>query len=172
MINKKIFEKVMVPGGILSPKDLTADEKRRLYAVMEERGASGAFAYTRFFRDGFAEWEIEGIWKAKIEYLQQLHTDEKLNIDVRLTETRPTPDGETYKYKHFCFTDGREIAFDITSPGDLWQFLGEIRHRIHFGEYMARLGMKSQTTVAKRFAVDDWKEYELTGIKQIIEVLE
>lgn len=171
-MDKKIFKKVMIPGGILSPKDMTAEEKRRLYALMEDRGASGAFTYTRFFRDGFAQWEIDGIWKVKIEYLQLLLTDEKLNIDVRNTETKLQSDGETYKWKHFCFLDGREISFDITFPGDFWRFLGDIRHRINFGEYMAKLGMKSQTTVAKRFSADDWKEYEQTGIRQIIEVFE
>lgn len=170
-MERDIFEKIEM-GMVLAPTDLTADEKKRLYAAMAQYGASEAFAYTRFFRDGFAEWEMDGVWKAKIEYLRQLHDDEKMDIEVRCTETVKHPEGDTYKYRHFYRTaDGEERSFDITANGDFWRFLGDVRRRRHFGEYMATLGMKSQTTVSKRFAVDNWKEYELSGVKQVINSL-
>ena len=169
-MQKDIFNKVE-QGMILMPNDLTADEKKQLYAAMTQYGASEAFAYTRFFRDGFAEWEIEGVWKAKIEYLRLLQTQEKVDIEVRCTETIQTEDGETYKYRHFYQVDGEERSFDITQPGDFWRFLGDVRRRHHFGEYMANLGMKSQTTVSKRFALDNWKDYELSGVRQVINSL-
>ena len=47
----------------------------------------------------------------------------------------------------------------------------DVRRRRHFGEYMANLGMKSQTTVSKRFALDNWKDYELSGVRQVINSL-
>ena len=167
-MTKEIFEKLS-GGGLLAPGDLTADEKKRLYAWMQQREASESFTYTRCFRDGFAEWELQGIWQAKVEYLRLLHTDEKVSVEVRCVETIKTKDGETYRYRHFYTVDGEERSFDITQKGDFWRFLGDVRRRRHFGEYMARKGMKSQTTVTKRFAADDWKDYELSGIRSCIE---
>lgn len=170
-MQKEIFDKVGL-GMVLSPNDLTAAEKKQLYTAMEKRGSSEAFAYTRFFRDGFAQWELEGVWKAKAEYLQLLHTKGAIAIEVRRTETIPHPEGDICKYRHFYRTlDGNEGSFDITKKGDFWQFLGNIHHRIHFGVYMAALGMRSQTTVAKRFSVDNWKDYELDGVQQVINSL-
>lgn len=154
-MNRKDFEKVLVPYGAMAVADLTAEEKRQLYALMVRKGASEAFGYDRFFKEGFAQWEIDGIWQCKIDYLHHLHTDEKLELDIK---------GDNLV--HYT-ADGTERTFDLKQAGDFWRFLGDIRKRIHFGDYMSRLGMKSQTTVSKRFAVDDWKEYELTGIRQV-----
>jgi hypothetical protein len=95
-----------------------------------------------------------------------------MDIEVRCTETFKHPEGDIYKNRHFYRTaDGEERSFDITANGDFWRFLGDVRRRRHFGEYMATLGMKSQTTVSKRFAVDNWKEYELSGVRQVINSL-
>ena len=157
-------------GGLLSPTDLTADEKKRLYQWMQGLGASESFTYTRCFRDGFAQWELMGVWQAKVEYLRLLHTEEKVPIEVRCVETIKTEDGETYRYRHFYEVDGEERSFDITAKGDFWRFLGEVRKRQHFCDYMARLGMKSKTTVSKRFTADDWRDYELSGIRSSIQM--
>ena len=165
-----IFEKVFA-GGVLDPSDLTADEKKRLYLRMTDNGASEAFAYTRFFRDGFAQWEVDGILRAKIDYLHHLHTDEKVSFEVRCTETVATPDGETYKYRHFYEVDGEERSFDITQPGDYWRMLGELRRRTDFAQWMQQRGMMSEVTVRKRFSADDWRDYELVGIRQVIKSL-
>ena len=157
-------------GGLLSPTDLTADEKKRLYQWMQGLGASESFTYTRCFRDGFAQWELMGVWQAKVEYLRLLHTEEKVPIEVRCVETVKTEDGETYRYRHFYEVDGEERSFDITAKGDFWRFLGDVRRRYHFGEYMARLCMRSKTTVTKRSSVDDWRDYELSGIRSSIQM--
>lgn len=164
---KDIFKKVF-GGGILDPSDLTADEKKRLYQLMTDNGTSEAFAYTRFFRDGFAEWELDGIIKLKIDYLHHLHTDEKMPFEVRCTGTVPTKDGEVYKYRHFYEVDGEERSFDITQPGDYWRMLGEIRKRTDFATWMQQYGMMSEMTVRKRFSVDDWREFERIGVREVV----
>lgn len=169
-MTKEIFEKIF-EGGVLDPTDLTADEKKRLYLRMTDNGASEAFAYTRFFRDGFAQWEVEGILKAKIDYLHHLHTDEQVAFEVRCTETVATSDGETYRYRHFYEVDGEERSFDITKPGDYWRMLGELRRRTDFALWMQQRGMMSEVTVRKRFSADDWRDYELVGIREVVRQL-
>ncbi len=170
-MTKDVFLRLTTAGGVLTSQDMTADEKKRLYQLMTQHGASEAFAYTRCFRDGFDEWELQGVWQAKIEYLRLLHTEEKVETQMRCVETIQTEDGETYKYRHFYTVDGEERSFDLYTAGDFWRFLGEVRKRQHFCDYMARLGMKSKTTVSKRFSADDWRDYELSGVRHIIHTM-
>jgi hypothetical protein len=86
----------------------------------------------RFFRDGFAQWELTGIDTIKEKYLKDL------------------PDADT-----------------ITN--DFWTYLGELRRRQAFSDYMRDNGMRSAMTVAKRFAADDWKPFERIGILAILQ---
>ena len=167
-MTKEIFEKIF-EGGVLDPTDLTADEKKRLYLRMTDNGVSEAFAWTRFFRDGFSAWELVGIVKLKIDYLHYLHTEEKISFEVRCVETIPTKDGDVYKYRHFYDVDGEEHSFDITEPGDYWRMLGEIRKRTDFATWMQQFGMMSEMTVRKRFSTDDWREFERVGVRSIIQ---
>lgn len=158
----------MTPGGVLDKNDLTPDEKRGLYALMDINGASEGFSYDRFFRVGFQKWEIDGIWLTKIDYLRHLQCKEKIEMEVRCVKTIHTPDGDIFKHRYFYNDlEGKEQSFDINHPGDFWIMLGELRHRTHFGAWMACRGMRSQTTVTKRFSADDWKQYELRGIQSV-----
>lgn len=168
-MRKSIFKNVL-SGGTLTPSDLSPKEKVSLYALMQTLEGTTGFTYTRFFRDGFAQWEIDGIWKCKVEYVKHLQTQEKMDIEVRCVKTVQTPDGETYSYRHFYTgADGEEHSFDLTGKGDFWQFLGDIRHRVNFARWMADRGMMSEVTVRKRFLSDDWRQYELCGICNVVE---
>ena len=188
MNREKIHTMLSTPGQLLAPADLTADEKKRLYALFTAMGASDAFAYTRFFRDGFAEWELQGIWQCKIDYLDLLHCEENIDITFRaasfssvegaVSAAAPVVGnadpyrggaGATTTYLAHYTADGEEKHFDLLTPGDFWRMLGDTRHRWHFGEYMQQLGMLSYTTVSKRFASDDWRDYELHGIRNVME---
>ena len=166
-MTKKLIEKINVPQGVLAPDDLTADEKKQLFALMVRKGASTGFAYTRFFKEGFQPWELDGVTKVKIDYLRHLHTVEKVETEVRCAETLETPDGETYKYRHYYQVEDGERSFDITVAGDFWRFLGDVKRKTHFSQWMADRGMRSAMTVAKRFSADDWREYERIGIREI-----
>lgn len=167
-MTEAIFEKLN-GGGVLDAGDLTADEKKRLYRLMTDHEASEAFAYTRFFRDGFAGWELDGILKLKVDYLQRLHCEEKIEIEYRCVETIQTSDGETYRYRAFYpMPDGGESSIDLNTPGDYWRMLGELRRRTDFAQWMQQYGMMSEVTVRKRFSTDDWREFERVGVRSII----
>ena len=60
-MNIKVITKVMTPKGIFLSSDLTIDEKKVLYGLMQMYGAGQALAYDRFFKEGFDEWELQGI---------------------------------------------------------------------------------------------------------------
>ena len=154
--------------GILDSDDLTPEDKKRLFLLMTEHGASESFAYTRFFRDGFARWEIDGVLRLKVEYLDHLHRNEKIHIEHRLADTRKTPDGDICHYLTYYPTPDGERSFDMNEPGQYWDFLGNIRYRTHFANCMQHYGMMSEVTVRKRFSTDDWRDYERIGIEQII----
>lgn len=177
-MTKEIFAKIAIPQGVLAVSDLTPDEKKQLYAEMQRMGSSENFAYKRFFQDGFAQWELDGILALKMAYLAWLHDEEKVFLEVRCINERAVDGDDSIAcYRHFYRIppkagDGEsfeERTFDITAPGDFWRFLGEIGYRKRFGLFMADRGMKSYITVAKRFADDDWREWERIGIRQLTE---
>ena len=60
-MNIEVLTKAMKPKGIFLSSDLSIDEKKTLYGLMQMYGASTALAYDRFFKEGFDEWELEGI---------------------------------------------------------------------------------------------------------------
>lgn len=175
-MKKGIIDKITTPDMPLSADDLTADEKKRLYAAMEEQGATAAFAWARFFRDGFATWEILGIRRLQIDYLQYLHCEEKVQIEVRGEATDAThqpsdishqPSPITYRH-YYQMADGEERSFSLLTAGDFWRFLGDVKRRQAFSDWMRQRGMRSAVTVSKRFSADDWRGYELLGIEQIV----
>ena len=84
-MTKEIFKKILIPQGILAVSDMSADEKKELYQVMQKFGSSENFAYKRFFQDGFVQWEIDGISALKIAFINWLLTEEKIFIEVRQT---------------------------------------------------------------------------------------
>ena len=171
-MTKEIIEKITISQNVLANVDLTSDEKKLLYQEMERLGGSRMLAYTRFFRDGFSQWEIDGIGIIKSEYLQLLKMEEKRDdIDIRTSD-----DGRLLVYYHAPLMNGKngaegfeERSFSLVEKGDFWRFLGDIRHRKHFADYMAERGMKSAMTVSKRFSEDDWREWELRGIRTVVE---
>jgi hypothetical protein len=177
-MTKEIFKKILIPQGILAVSYMSADEKKRLYLVMQKFGSSENFAYKRFFQDGFVQWEIDGISALKVAYLSWLVTDEKLFIEVRQVGEKSI-DGEdpipVFRYFYRIPprpTEGQsfeERSFDINEPGDFWRFLGDIAYRQRFGDFMSDRGMKSYVTVSKRFGSDDWKEWERVGILRVVE---
>ena len=174
-MNKDILSKITVPQGVLAPSSLTPDEKKILYAEMQLMGSSENFAYKRFFKEGFQSWEIEGVIALKVSFLNWLKTEEKVFLEVRCVGER----GDVSVYRHFYRVPPKagegesfdERQFDINRPGDFWRFLGDIEYRQRFGNFMYAHGMRAYHTVMKRFAADDWREWERIGIRQFAEML-
>ena len=71
MRKKTILEKILAPHGVLAQSDLTADEKKHLYAVLEGMGMSMSTAYQRLFNKGFDEWELQGIDRIKRDFIAE-----------------------------------------------------------------------------------------------------
>lgn len=166
---KKLLEKIYTPCMPLSPTDLSADEKKLLYALMASLGATNGFTYNRFFKEGFSQWEIDGIIALKTAFIKWLQTEEKLFIEIRNVGGN--------KWMHFYrippkATEGQsfeEHSFDITKPGDFWRFILDISYCRKFAKFMEDRGLKSYLTVSKRFSADDWKEWELEGMRMVME---
>lgn len=153
-MTKQIFEKIL-SGGVLLPNDLTADEKKVLNAVMAKYGMPQSTSYVRFFDKGFSQWEILGVSTLCKEFL--------------LTSVC-TSDGETEEEG----SRGYGLVISMSSDYDDSQFY-DIVTRMKMGkmlcQFMADRGMASQTTVRNRFKDNDWKPWELKGVKAIIDEL-
>ena len=68
-MSKEIVKKITKLCTPLHTDDLTAEDKKALYAVLEKKGFTRATFYLRFFQKGFSEWEIEGIDECKHQFL-------------------------------------------------------------------------------------------------------
>ena len=64
-----IVEKITEPKTHLECNDLTPSQKKVLFAVMAKYGALQYFAYDRFFKEGFHEWELKGINQIKRDFI-------------------------------------------------------------------------------------------------------
>lgn len=150
-MTKKNFEKIL-KNDILNVSDLTVEEKKALYARMEELGMSQSTAYLRFFSKGFDRWEIEGITHTKNEFL--------------LTETPETmKEGERKGDVGYEYVLSLNIADE---PGAFYKFCQERVLCNKLVDFMFTRGM-SQGTTRARFREDNWKPWEVMGIKAILE---
>lgn len=151
-MNKDIFKKVSNhSSSALEIRDLTPDEKKRLYALMQRNGSSASFAYDRFFKEGFAWWELVGIDNIKKNFLRH-HAADLLG---------PDRDGD----KGYAYA----LSLD-DEPGSFYRAILQVRGLADkFKRYMHYLGMLSEATIIRRFREDDWRIYERRGIRSIID---
>lgn len=151
-MTKQIFDKILM-GGVLDPKDLTADEKKDLYATLSEYGMPSSTVYARFFDKGFSKWEILGVTKLREEFLL----------------TSVCTDGGAVEEEG---SRGYGYVISLSPDYDDSMFY-DVVTRLKTGkalcEFMAERGMASQMTVRTRFKANDWKPWELKGIKAIID---
>lgn len=76
-----ILDKMVEPNAHLACDDLTPNQKKHLWTVMMRHGASQGFAYDRFFKEGFREWELLGIDNVKRDFLKK-HEDKLGEADA------------------------------------------------------------------------------------------
>ena len=70
------------------------------------------------------------------------------------------------------FANVQNLPFDPTdvTPGAFYKMLGEQRGlKATLREVMKAAGMKSEVTIIARFTTDNWKPFELMGVRTIIE---
>lgn len=138
-MERHIFSKLESPGGHLEAKDLTADEKRGLYALMGKYGLPESTTYNRFFDKGFDPWELMGVNQCKTDFTVSIE-------DGRLRDTLYNTDGGFYS----ALPEGSGYRMRLVS-------------------HMAERGMVHRATVEKRFDADDWKEWERRGVRAVID---
>lgn len=154
-MTKKIVEKIL-SGRVLEAKDMTAEEKKLLYAHMATYGLPMSTCYHRFFEIGFAQWEIMGISHIREEFL----VSNKCCVDDNGTE-----DEGSRGYGYVLTLDP---SYD---DSQFYSMVSDLKIGVKLCDYMAERGMASQTTVRTRFKANDWKEWELRGIKNILDEL-
>lgn len=147
-ISKDGFLNKISEGGHLDCKDLLPDQKLVLWEVMIRHGATQAWAYDRFFKEGFRKWELIGINKIKDDFINEHkaelwhnYADAEIAIQIQ----------NTYKKGEFYMTLSRA------------QGLKKILR-----EEMNALGMGGNS-VLNKFSTDSWKEYELKGVYSLID---
>ena len=85
-MERHIFSKLESPGGHLEAKDLTADEKRALYALMGKYGLPESTTYNRFFDKGFDSWEMMGVDQCKADFVDSIEDVALCNVLYKTDE--------------------------------------------------------------------------------------
>lgn len=134
---------------VLTCDDLTSQDKEKLYTLMERLGASRAFTYDRFFKEGFRLWELIGVDSIKDFFLlSSAHKD-------------------LYDYLNVLRVDNRsEDGWFWTAISSEWGLRASLK------AVMIQLGMLSEVTIQKRFSTDNWKEFERKGLISILSSFE
>ena len=151
-----IIEKLTQPGAHLNCDDLTPNQKKLLWEIMKRHGASQGFAYDRFFKEGFALWELKGIDTIKRQFLSD-----------RFSEL--FPDQTTMPE---ALASGAILDTVVATNGEFYRTLGRtFGMKKVFTDLMGTLGMGSNS-VLNKFSTDDWKDYERIGVQAVMQEFE
>ena len=158
-MSKEIVKKITKLCTPLHTDDLSAEDKKALYAVLEKKGFTLATFYLRFFQKGFSEWEIEGIGECKHQFLLLPDVAQKL-LDYVDADNPEKVEGD----KGYLYTLAQS-----DEPGVFYSCLKRVNAGMcnKFIAYMSERGM-SAATVIKRFTIDKWKPWEREGIRHIL----
>ena len=159
-MSKEILKKITKLCTPLHTDDLSAEDKKALYAVLEKKGFTLATFYLRFFQKGFSEWEIEGIDECKHQFLLLPDVAQKL-LDYVDADNPEKVEGD----KGYLYTLAQS-----DEPGVFYSCLKRVNAGMcnKFIAYMNERGM-SAATVIKRFTIDKWKPWEREGIRHILD---
>lgn len=152
-MTKNIWKKIW-DGDTLSVTDIIPEEKKRLYALFEGYGMPQSTCYNRFFNKGFCQWEIMGVSHIRDAFLVMEKSD---------TDNLQEGDEGSRGY-------GTVLSLSPDyDDSKFYELVTSLKIGKRLCEYMAELGMSSQMTVRTRFKANDWKPWELKGIKAIID---
>ena len=144
-MNKQKIDKILI-GCTFNAYDLSSDDKKRLNTIMYNYSMSKSTVYMRFFVWGFYLWEIYGVSQIISDFVVSVikDIDDKDAVD-QLLKVSKNPDSTFFK------------------------ILTDLGMGVRLCDFMSERGMKSQTTVRKRFRTWNWKPWEMKGIKVILE---
>lgn len=158
-MTKNLIEKINHPNTFLDTEDLTADEKKRMFAFFEQKGFTTSTFYLRFFRKGFSKWELLGIEKCKKQFLVLPDVAEALLEYMDEGDEQFTPNDKGYYY----------TLAQSDEPGVFYSCLKKVKGLCNkFKDFMDERGM-CYSTVIMRFTFDnDWRPWEKEGIETIL----
>ena len=158
-MSKEIVKKITKLCTPLHTDDLTAEDKKALYAVLDKKGFTRATFYLRFFQKGFSEWEIEGIDECKRQFLLLPDVSQPLLEYVDEHDSQMVDGDKGYLY----------VLAHSNEPGIFYSCLKRANAGMcnKFIAYMNERGM-SAATVIKRFTTDNWKPWEKEGIRKLL----
>ena len=158
-MTKEIVKKITKSHTPLQNDDLTAEDKKALYAALEKKGFTCSTFYLRFFQKGFSDWEIDGIAECKRQFLLLPNVAQQLLDYVDEDDPQMESGDKGYLY----------ILAQSDEPGVFYSCLKRANAGMcnKFIAYMNERGM-SAATVIKRFTTDNWKPWEQEGIRNLL----
>lgn len=158
-MTKEIVKKILTQRNPLRAEDISAEEKQVLMKFFAEKGLTSSTFYLRFFQKGFFDWEILGVRECKKQFLELSDVAKQLLEYIDPEDEKSLPGNRGYLY----------TLAQSDVPGQFYRCLKKANAGLcrQFFDFMDERGMCS-TTVIKRFTADDWKEWELAGVRDIL----
>ena len=95
-MTKKNMKKLLIPHSAINAAELTACEKKELYAMLDTYGMSQSTAHLRIFDKGLDEWELRGVDTIKREFCDKNALNHLRNTGVGFySALTPTPGMKT-----------------------------------------------------------------------------
>ena len=158
-MTKKNVEKISKPHTYFDVSEITNKDKRALLRILIEKGFTQATFYIRFFHKGFDAWEIIGIKECKRQFLNLPDVAKALTEYVDTEDPKALPGDKGYLYV-LAMSDDPDVFYSCLKKAGRGL-------RSRFCEFMAERGMGTGTVVS-RFSSENWREWEYTGIRQIL----
>lgn len=158
-MTKKILEKITRTRTFLDVADVTADEKKKMVFFLAKRGFTISTFYLRFFQKGFEEWEIKGIKECKKQFLELPDVAEAL-LSYIDKEDEDNLEGNKGYYYTLAMSDDAGVFYDCIRK------VSNLCTKFH--TFMNDMGMSTGTTI-KRFKEENWKPWEVQGIRSVME---
>lgn len=160
---KKNFEKLLKANTPLNISDIPFSYRLGLLDFLLDYGITNSTFYLRFFRNGFDEWELIGIDECMNRFLSIPRVSQTLNnyVEKDVTGKEIGVKGRLYRLAQKGSTS---IFYNCLKKA-------EKGFCLLFFSYMRDMGM-SNPTVIKRFISENWKPWELKGIRNLIEEYE
>lgn len=159
-MNKETTEKILTPHQCLDVASISVEEKKIILSILAKKGFTTSTFYLRFFSKGFSSWEILGVKECKRQFLQLPDVAKALHeyIDDTCKDSLPGDRG-------YFFT-----LANSDKTGEFYRCLRDTRLGLcmKFQDFMLQHGMSPGTT-CKRFTLDRWKEWELQGMRSILD---
>ena len=158
-IAKKILEKITTPRTFLDVSEISAEEKKKMMSFFAEKGITTTTFYLRFFQKGFFSWEILGVTECKKLFL------ELPEVAKALLEHIPDDPKSLEGDKGYLYTLAQS-----DEPGRFYQCLKQVRGLCSlFTDFMEQKGMSPATTIKRFTSDDDWKPWEVEGVRALLQ---